>query len=494
MASGRDGVLPVYDPHAPHLPHTVTPSVIRTDHQPHTNLPPPPPSPNEPFSGSDAGSATTYATTPHDQHHLHRSVSKGETLSPKETGSPEGSGAAGKGETGKVPRKERKRLARAMKMPLFVFSNNSFFGSSTFEPTTFNAWYKRDGFQRPFHSLRWTLCAAAAVLATLQLAATLHTVWTDPQDKRVLAANVPRNVEYVKCPGVPVIDPDTGLCGICQVQVAKETRHCKPCNKCVDRFDHHCPYLNTCVGRRNYPSFFITLTLGLLLSLLLCSLSAYAITLYFLDYPHYVRVVSGSLSFVSPAAVHGSLAMVAAYFLVAFAAVVCTAVLFGFHIKLAVLRLSTIELLEAKDAQQWGGAREVETSATRKVVRVVGGSVRGVVERAKRRRGGPGDGEATAAEGEGEGEQTDAIVITIPPRVRTDTGGGDFVYADTAEPERAATGGGRHVHGLERLNPTTTDAVALTDMGRAKSLQSTRSEGAALSDTTSVADLMPGKN
>ncbi|KAJ3130051.1 hypothetical protein HK098_006763, partial [Nowakowskiella sp. JEL0407] len=80
----------------------------------------------------------------------------------------------------------------------------------------------------------------------------------DPQDSAILTANTPRNADYVKMAGVPVIDEITKICGVCNVPVTVGTKHCKPCNKCVEDFDHHCKFLSTCIGSKNYKPFLVT--------------------------------------------------------------------------------------------------------------------------------------------------------------------------------------------------------------------------------------------
>jgi disulfide bond formation protein DsbB len=77
------------------------------------------------------------------------------------------------------------------------------------------------------HSLRITAIVTITILATLQFAATIYTMLTDPQDPKVVQAGLERNVHYVKSLGVPVIDPDTLFCRVCQVHVDKGTKHCK---------------------------------------------------------------------------------------------------------------------------------------------------------------------------------------------------------------------------------------------------------------------------
>jgi hypothetical protein len=96
-------------------------------------------------------------------------------------------------------------------------------------------------------------------------------------------------VDYVKLTGVPVIDPDTLFCNICQVHVANPlTKHCKSCNKCVARYDHHCAFLSTCIGKKNYKQFLFIITFGALIALYFAGLAAYAFLVYFVDRPFFV--------------------------------------------------------------------------------------------------------------------------------------------------------------------------------------------------------------
>jgi hypothetical protein len=65
----------------------------------------------------------------------------------------------------------------------------------------------------------------------------IHAITVETQDERVLKARKPRNLQYVKITGIPVIDPENCFCNICQVHVAPLTKHCKACNKCVALYD-----------------------------------------------------------------------------------------------------------------------------------------------------------------------------------------------------------------------------------------------------------------
>ena len=143
--------------------------------------------------------------------------------------------------------------------PLFVYSEDFFFSSKRYDPLTFNSWYRKNGWKAPINIMMPTtimgyFVGCASFFAYLNrlitnpfafwisngvigiLAITLGysmyvAISTDVMDKEVAKACQVRNVEYVKFTGVPVIDPDSRLCNICQVRVRQGTKHCKACNK-----------------------------------------------------------------------------------------------------------------------------------------------------------------------------------------------------------------------------------------------------------------------
>lgn len=75
--------------------------------------------------------------------------------------------------------------------------------------------------------LKTIISCITVPLFIIQTASTIYTMAIDPMDLRIKRARVERNIDYVKVVGVPVIDPDTGYCGICRVQVGSGTKHCK---------------------------------------------------------------------------------------------------------------------------------------------------------------------------------------------------------------------------------------------------------------------------
>ncbi|KAJ1568920.1 hypothetical protein HK405_012262, partial [Cladochytrium tenue] len=157
--------------------------------------------------------------------------------------------------------KQLAALARQMRMPLCIASHRRFFGAAPatgFDRRLLNAWFRRNGFQRPWHvytilhGAAWLVlapplfctvqaqlagggappplvAAAHACLATLAaagLAASVAAMTIDPQDPAVARAREPRNLDYVKTVGIPVIDAG-GFCAVCCVVVDSRTRHCK---------------------------------------------------------------------------------------------------------------------------------------------------------------------------------------------------------------------------------------------------------------------------
>lgn len=53
-----------------------------------------------------------------------------------------------------------------------------------------------------------------------------------------------------------------GIPCICMKKTQSTMRFCQLCRKNVKGLDHHCIWLNTCVGKRNYPLFFMLITVG----------------------------------------------------------------------------------------------------------------------------------------------------------------------------------------------------------------------------------------
>ncbi|KAJ1334592.1 hypothetical protein BSLG_007747 [Batrachochytrium salamandrivorans] len=164
-----------------------------------------------------------------------------------------------------------------LNLPMVVVNHDLFFSGDGFERSLFNAW-----FVYPL-SVRYVMYGTTGLGTLLQLACMIGTLSVDPQDSNVRRSRIPRNTSYVKQVGVPVIDPDTLFCQICQVHVGIQTKHCKPCNKCVGVYDHHCDYLSTCIGKRNYKVFFATILFGFIMTYAISSVALYAFVQYFTD-------------------------------------------------------------------------------------------------------------------------------------------------------------------------------------------------------------------
>lgn len=272
----------------------------------------------------------------------------------------------------------KKPLTDKLDIPCFMMTDDRFYSSSGFNPKLFNAWIKKNGFYPPYnlyfliHVCLWLfeagilygillryipsneqtiLYAVFVPLTLIQLICMLMTMYIDPQDPKVIQDNQPRFVQYIKVLGVPVIDPSTRMCGICQVKVSRFTKHCKSCNKCVAVYDHHCAYLNTCIGQRNYGWFLATTLLGCILVFFAGAISLWLFIIYFTD-PVYFKSKSDYLFSRSESSFLAGMACLAFFhFLVGILGGIAAFNLCGMHLRLMQVGMTTIGYLESRDAR-----------------------------------------------------------------------------------------------------------------------------------------------
>ncbi|TPX42978.1 hypothetical protein SeLEV6574_g05307 [Synchytrium endobioticum] len=270
-----------------------------------------------------------------------------------------------------------------LRLPWITLSNDMFFGSDAVEPRLFNTWRRKNSFQTPVHiltilsmsawlivtlgyfaylsffipsSLRIVSYIAVGALTSLQGACMGYTMLVDPQDPAVTHAQQPRNIDYVKIAGVPVIDQETLMCGICQVIVERDTKHCKPCNKCVSGYDHHCGYLNTCIGSRNYFPFCWTLILAGTISCFYAAVACWGFSWYFTCRDDF----DATVAFMFNLSLDARSQQTAVCWGIFMYACLCAFASFSvfnllcFHFKLWVLGLTTLRYLEARDALRYG--------------------------------------------------------------------------------------------------------------------------------------------
>lgn len=147
-----------------------------------------------------------------------------------------------------------KEKISAPKLPLFVFNEDFFFTSDGQDKIAFNNWRRKNGWYRPINillvatfsiwlmaflsyyllfnkiytgTIRQACDVIMGILSLVQGSFLLITVSSDTQDSNVVSANKSRNLNYTKVSGIPVINPETLYCNICQVHVNKGTKHCK---------------------------------------------------------------------------------------------------------------------------------------------------------------------------------------------------------------------------------------------------------------------------
>ncbi|KAJ3300945.1 hypothetical protein HDV03_001582, partial [Kappamyces sp. JEL0829] len=203
-------------------------------------------------------------------------------------------------------------------------------------------------------------CAVQAVL-------TLYCISCNVEDDVVIKANKSRNIEYVKVSGVPVIDPDTNYCNICQVHVKHLTKHCKTCNKCVEGYDHHCIFMSTCIGSKNYRHFLGAISLASLVGLYFGAMGVYAFFVYFTD-PSYFRQTLLRSAALSQLAEIWIQIFVFLYSALVLTAAIGLGYLFVFHARLVYVGLTTVgynDLRRARGPPLW----EINTKEFRENMR-----------------------------------------------------------------------------------------------------------------------------
>ncbi|KAI8904133.1 DHHC palmitoyltransferase-domain-containing protein [Gorgonomyces haynaldii] len=265
---------------------------------------------------------------------------------------------------------------KPLKLPLVVFSYSMFFSTGHFEPEAFNAWYKRNGLERPFHiyfvlhivfwllfvgvffgfcvwflplKLQYPVLVSLGIITVAECICTIYTVSVDPQDTNVILKKQPRNIHYIKHLGVPVIDQETHICQVCNVKVGTQTKHCKPCNKCVEVFDHHCELLSTCIGRKNYHTFLGILVLGNLALLSFGASGLYGFSLYFYNHQDFLTQLEAFS--IPQEAAKGTAAGLFLY------SCLCIGFLGGllnlliFHLRICYIGMTTIAYLDSRHAR-----------------------------------------------------------------------------------------------------------------------------------------------
>lgn len=122
-------------------------------------------------------------------------------------------------------------------------------------------------------------------------------------------------------------------CVTCRTYRSPRASHCKTCDNCVDGCDHHCQWVNNCVGRRNYTSF-ITFVVVACLTLALVIVTA-GIHLFEITRQDHTSF-GNALHIAAGSAVVFSIGIVVIWPLLS---------LLGYHIRLLILNITTIEQL-----------------------------------------------------------------------------------------------------------------------------------------------------
>ncbi|EJD05926.1 uncharacterized protein FOMMEDRAFT_18155 [Fomitiporia mediterranea MF3/22] len=124
-------------------------------------------------------------------------------------------------------------------------------------------------------------------------------------------------------------------CQTCRTYRPPRSSHCRMCDNCVDGCDHHCQWVNNCVGRRNYTSFILFLTSATLTLCLMICTSA----LHLVIQAHREHITAAS-------SLHKGAGSAVVF---ALSAIVVWPVggLLGYHVRLLLLNLTTIEQIRS---------------------------------------------------------------------------------------------------------------------------------------------------
>ncbi|CAD5185096.1 unnamed protein product [Musa acuminata subsp. malaccensis] len=139
-------------------------------------------------------------------------------------------------------------------------------------------------------------------------------------------------------------------CSLCEVEVLKNSKHCRVCDKCVDGFDHHCRWINNCIGRKNYRRFFILMASALLLLILQWLIGILVLIFCFLERKHFSAEIISKLG--SSFSLVPFVVVVASCTCLAMVATLPLAQLLFFHILLIKKGISTYDYIIALREQE----------------------------------------------------------------------------------------------------------------------------------------------